>query len=141
MLLCQILCTDLNTEPSGHLAHGSQERQRTRSIPHRLVGDSRDLLLKQSGRQVLEGSQMEVREQQQAFAEVSVLLFDRLFYLDHHIRKTPYIMRGANDFGASILILIIRHSRKYAGIMLYQNLMPGLYQGPRSRRVTPTRLS
>ncbi len=71
---------------------------------------------------------MKIGEQDEALAEVPVLLFDRLLDLDDHLGKPPDIVRRADDLRSGSLIFVVRHRREDTGIMLDQHLMPGLHQ-------------
>jgi hypothetical protein len=127
--MMQTLPADLHTQPSGHFAHRRQQRQRAGPVFYRLVRDAQHLLLQKRVRQLLQRSQVQVREQRQAFAEVPILLLDRLLHLHDGIRQPPHLRGGANDFRPHRLIFIVREARKLARILLDKHLVSRIGKG------------
>ena len=77
---------------------------------------------------------MEVGEEDQAFAEVAVLLLDRLLDLDDHVGEAPDVVGGADDLGAGGLVFVVGHGGEGSGVMLDEDLVAGLDQGLDSGR-------
>ena len=72
---------------------------------------------------------MEVGEEDEAFAEVLVLLFDGLLDLDDHLGEAPDVVGRADDLGAGGLVLVVGHGGERAGVMLDEDFVSGFDQG------------
>ena len=68
---------------------------------------------------------MEVGEEDEAFAEVLVLLFDGLLDLDDHVGEAPDVVGGADDLGAGGLVLVVGHGGEGAGVGLDEDFVAG----------------
>ena len=59
---------------------------------------------------------MQIGEENQSFAEINILLFDRLLDLDDQIRFAPDIACIADDFRSGVLVVCIGKSGLRAGL-------------------------
>ena len=78
MLLLKVRCTDLHAHTAGDLAHGGEQGEGVGTVAHGLIRNAGDLLLEEGIGQLAEGSEMQVGEENQALAEVAILLLDGL---------------------------------------------------------------
>ncbi len=72
---------------------------------------------------------MEIGEEDEAFAEVLVLLLDGLLDLDDHLGEAPDVVGRADDLGAGGLIFVVGHGGERAGVVLDEDLVSSFDQG------------
>ncbi len=72
---------------------------------------------------------MEIGEENEAFAEVLVLLFDGLLDLDDHLGETPDVVGRTCDLRACCLILLVGHGGECACLLLDEDFVSGFDQG------------
>jgi hypothetical protein len=73
-LFFEIAGADLHAHAACNLAHGREQRQCSLAVAHRLVGDADDFRFEKLVSERGQRSQMQIGEENQAFAEVDVLL-------------------------------------------------------------------
>ena len=94
VLLFEVGRADLDGEAAGDLGHGGEEGKRAGAVADGLVGDAGDLFSSRASVRSLERGEVEVGEEDEAFAEVLVLLFDGLLDLDDHVGEAPDVVGG-----------------------------------------------
>ena len=129
VLFFEVGCADLDGHAAGDFAHRGEQRQRAGAVADRLVGDAGDLLFEQRVGELGKRREVEVGEEDEAFAEVAVLLLDGLLDLDDHVGEAPDVVGGADDLGAVGLVLVVGHGGESAGVVLDEDLVAGLDQG------------
>jgi hypothetical protein len=70
---------------------------------------------------------MEVGEQDLAGlgAQTRILRGDRLFDLQHEVRRTPHVVRGTEDLPAGGDEVLVRDGGAHSGILLHEHLVTG----------------
>lgn len=114
------LRADLDGQTAGDLGHGSEEGERA-AVLHRLVGDGGDAGVEQGAGQLRLGAQVEVREQDEPFAEAVVLRRDRFLHLHDHVRAGPDVVGLVHEFGSRRLVLCIGDAGSGPGTALDQD--------------------
>ncbi len=76
-----------------------------------------------------DGGEVEVGEEDQAGAEVGVLLFDGLLDLDDHVGGVPDAGGVGDDFGADGLVFLVGEGGEGAGVVLDEHLVAGVDKG------------
>ncbi len=71
---------------------------------------------------------MQIREENQTFAEEDVLLLDGLLDLDHHVGLAPHVTGFADNFGTGILVLFVREAGTGASLGFDQYIVAGFAQ-------------
>ena len=72
---------------------------------------------------------MEVGEEDEALAEVAVLLFDGLLDLDDHVGEAPDVVSGADDLGAGGLVVVVGEGGEGSGVVLDEDGVAGFDEG------------
>ena len=90
--LHQAVRTHLGRQTASNLRHRGKQRQGVVIHLHRLVGDGGDAAIQQLMSQLLIGSQVKVREQQQSVMHPSVLFSNGLLDLENHLRGVPHFI-------------------------------------------------
>ena len=73
--------------------------------------------------------EVEVGEEDQAGAEVGVLLFHRFLDLDDHVGGVPDAGGVGHDFGAYGEVVFVGEGREGTGVVLDEDLMAGVDKG------------
>ena len=128
VLFFEVGCADLDGHAAGDFAHGGEQRERAGAVADGLVGDAGDLLFEQRVGEFGQRGEVEVGEEDEAFAEVPVLLLDGLLDLDDHVGEAPDVVGGADDLGAGGLVFVVGHGGESAGVVLDENFVAGLDQ-------------
>ena len=92
VLLFEVGGADLDGHAAGDLGHGGEQRERAGAVADGLVGDAGDVLFEEHVGEFGERGEMEVGEEDEAFAEVVVLLLDGLLDLDDHVGGAPEVV-------------------------------------------------
>ena len=77
----------------------------------------------------VERGEVEVGEEDEAFAEVDVLLFDGLLDLDDHVGVAPDVAGVADDLCADGLVVVVGEGGKRAGVVFDEHLVAGFDEG------------
>ncbi len=107
---------DLDAHASGDLAHRGEQRQVAGAVADGLIGDAGDFFLEQGVGESAERSEVEVGEEDEAFAEVAVLGLGGLFDFDDHVGEAPDVIGGADDFSAGGLEVVVGEGGECAGV-------------------------
>ena len=114
---------------AGNFAHGCQQRKSALAVANGFVSNSGDLGLEELVGEIGNWREMQIREEDEAFAEIGVLLFDGLFDLDDRFGLTPDVAAIADDLGSSVLVVVISEAGELAGMSLDEYLVPGFSEG------------
>ena len=124
----------LRREPAGHLAHGCEQGELAIVRLDGLVGDADRAAVEQRPRERLVGCEMEVREEDEAFAQAAELCREGLLDLQHEVGAVPDLVDGgdprADGFVGRVgkraafpcapldddLVALLRNSRAPAGV-------------------------
>src|SRR6185437_9596300 len=128
-LLFEVGGADLDGEAAGDLGHGGEEREGVGAVLDGLVGDASDAPFQQDVGEFLERGEVEVGEEDEAVAEVVVLLLDGFLDLDDHLGGAPEVSGVADDFGADGLVVVVGEAGEVAGVVLDEHLVAGLGEG------------
>ena len=125
----------LNRHGTGHLTHGSQQRQGSVSLLNGFISDTNSLSLDQGMGQFFRCRQMEIRKIDLALSNQRQ--FKRLGFLNTHNHFGPFknIFGRINDFGTGFLIGCVAECAGLAGIFLDKDLMsmlPHEFNSPRA---------
>ncbi len=123
--LLQVMRARLRREPAGDLAHRREQRKRAACRLDGLVGDGGDPGLDERARERLVRGDVQVGEQREAFAEVRVLLRDRLLHLQEEIRATPDVV-DRHERGPGALVRRVGKRATGARARLHEHLVPAL---------------
>jgi hypothetical protein len=127
----------LRSEPSGDLAHRSEQRQPAVVGLDGLVGDCGDTAVRKRPCKRLVGGDVEVREEDEPLAEARVLGLDRLLDLEEEVGLPPRVV-DRNDARTGALVLRVVEGASVAGGRLTTSWPR---YSSRARRVdTPVRL-
>src|SRR6185437_3093833 len=97
-LLFEVSGADLDGETAGDLGHGGEEGEGVGAVFDGLVGDAGYAFFEEDVGEFLERGEVEIGEEDEAVAEVVVLLLDGLLDLDDHLGGAPEVGGVANDF-------------------------------------------
>src|SRR5690606_15027267 len=97
-----------------YLAHGSEEGQGAVRLLDRLVCDGGGAGFEQCVRQGSIGRQVEVRDEDEVFAQVAVLALNGLFDLEHHLLG-PGLLRADTGAGTRGRVVIVGEARAGPG--------------------------
>src|SRR6185437_2136338 len=128
-LLFEVGGADLDGEAAGDLGHGGEQGQGAGAVLDGLVGDAGDALFQQDVGEFLERGEVEVGKEDEAVAEVVVLLLDGFLDLDDHLGGAPEVGGVANDFGADGLVIVVGEAGEMAGVVLDEHLVAGFGEG------------
>ena len=103
-LFFKIRGANLDAHASGDFAHGREQGQGALAVADGFIGDADDLGLEELVGENGKRSEVKVGEEDQAFAEVDVLLLDGLLDLDDHVGFAPDIAGVANDLRTGVLV-------------------------------------
>ena len=77
----------------------------------------------------LSGAEVEVGEEEEAGAEVLVLLLGGLLDLDDHVGEPPDVVGGADDLGAGGLEVVVGHGGEGSGVVLDEDFVACFDEG------------
>jgi len=121
-LLLEAPRADLDRHLARDLAHGLEQRQAALHLDG-LVRDARDLLVEQRLRELGLGGEVEVREEQLAFAHAIELGRQRLLHLHDHVGALPHVVGGLHDLGADLAVRVVGETGAVPGAFLHEHLV------------------
>ena len=124
-LLFEVGGADLDGEAAGDLGHGGEEREGAGAVFDGLVGDAGDALFEEDVGEFLERGEVQIGEEDEAVAEVVVLLFDGFLDLDDHLGGAPEVGGVADDLGADGLVIVVGEAGELAGVVFDEHLVAG----------------
>ncbi len=122
----------LSREPPRHLAHRSEERQRTVLRLDGLVGDARGAAVQQRARQRVLGGEVQVGEEDLPVPQAVVLLGHRLLHLEEQVGVGPDFLHGG-DACADAVVVAVRERAAEARARLDDHVVAALTQLARAR--------
>ena len=130
----QIVSTVQSSHTSCHLTHRLQQRQRAVRQLYSFVCQTDSTALQHSLRQFLLAGEVEIRKQQLAFANKSILLLNRFLHLYYHVTLTIDIFYCRQNTSTSLHILVVGESTPLACCMLHAHFVTTTGQFCYSRR-------
>ena len=115
----------LDRQAPGHFAHRRQQRQAAALVGHGLVGDRYAARLDQAARLFGVGCEVQVGEQDLAFAQHLPLHLLRLLDLDDHLGRHEHLGGTGNDACTGGHVGRVIGTEAGAGAGLHQHLVPG----------------
>ena len=120
----QVLGPLLDGHAPGHFAHGGQQRQAAVGLLDGLVGDAHRLALDQRIGLGQIGGQVQVGEDDLAFADQVVLGRQRFFDMHDHVGRIEDLLGGVDHLGPGFHIGFIGKAAAATGIFLHQHRVP-----------------
>ena len=131
-------------QASGDLAHRGEQRQSAAGELHGLVRDRGDAVGDETLGERTVGGEVQIGEQHEVVAEVSVLARDRLLDLEQQLGARPDLGGVVEQRRSGRFVLGIRHRRAVARAALHEHLVTRLRRGrarPRASVPRGTRCS
>ena len=113
----------LDRHASGHFAHRRQQRQAALAIGDGFIGDRCAAGFDQAFGLRRIGREVKIGVQQLAFAQHRDLDRLRFLDLDDHFGATEDFLRGIDDFGAGLLVHLVRQTDGFSAIALHHHLV------------------
>ena len=129
VLFFEVGGADLDAHAAGNLAHGGEQRKSAHAVADGLVSDAGDFFVEQGVGELAERGEMEVGEEDEAFAEVAILFVGGLLDFDDHVGEAPDVISGADDLGAGSLEVIVGEGGERAGVGLDEHLVAIFREG------------
>ena len=123
----------LRRQPARDLAHRREQREAPVLRLDRLVRNSPDAAVDECARQRLVGGDVQIREEDEIFAQPRILDRDRLLHLEEQLRLLPDVVEG-DDLRARAHVVVVRHRASVAGRRLDEHVVPLLHELARARR-------